>query len=122
MLSSMENNIMTTLANSFKAFIATASLIAFPALAEESYTHTVFSQISDHAEYPRTARLRDQQGVVTLAVTVDHTGNVANLKLVNSSGIPAIDHAALEAAIAAAPYPKPAAQEAEVQGRIRFQL
>ena len=125
MLSSMENNIMTTLANSFKAFVATASLIAFPALAEEAsntYTHQVFTQISDHAEYPRAARLRAEQGVVTLAVTVDHAGNVENLKLVNSSGVPAIDHAALEAAISAAPYPQPAGNEQEVRGKVRFQL
>jgi len=125
MLSSMEINIMTTFANSFKAFVAVASMIAFPALAEEAsgnYTHTVFTQISGHAEYPRAARLLSEEGVVTLSMVVDHAGNVASLKLVNSSGVPAIDHAALEAALAAAPYPQPADQQAEVRGKIRFQL
>jgi protein TonB len=120
---SFQENDMTTLANKLKAATLALGLAAVPALADQpSYSHVVLTQISDHVAYPHSALIREQEGVVTLSLTVDRSGNVADLKLLNSSGIAAIDKAALQAALAAAPYPQPAGVLAEVKGKLRFAL
>jgi TonB family protein len=123
MFTSKESDIMTSFANILRVSAVLASLVAVPALAEDSnYTHRVFSKISTLAVYPRMAQVRDEEGVVTLALTIDRSGNVADVKVVDSSGVATIDQAAVQAARAAAPYPAPADQQAEVTGKIRFEL
>jgi len=119
---------MTSFANVVKVSALAATLAAaVPALADDAvgtgYTHEVLTRISDRAIYPRTALVNAEQGVVTVAVTVDKTGNLAGVNVLNSSGVPAIDLAAIQAAKDAAPFPKPAsATDTVVKGRIRFEM
>ena len=120
-------NIMTSFANLLKASTLALALTAVPALADDAvaptYTHDVLTRISDHAIYPHTAMATAQEGVVTVAVTLDKSGNLAGINVLNSSGVPAIDLAAIQAAKDAAPYPAPtAASETVVKGKIRFSL
>ncbi len=117
--------IMTSFANVLKVSALVASLAAVPALADEtgsSYTHEVLTRVADHAVYPRVAMVNSQEGVVTVAVSLDPRGNLTGVNVLNSSGIPAIDLAAIQAAKDAAPYPAPTAANAVVKGKIRFAL
>jgi TonB family protein len=119
---------MTSFANVLKVSALVASLAAVPALAEEaaangtSYTHEVLTRVADHAVYPRVAMANSEEGVVTVAVSLDTKGNLTGVNVLNSSGIPSIDLAAIQAAKDAAPYPAPSAANAVVKGKIRFAL
>lgn len=118
---------MTSFANLLKASTLAAALVALPAFADDAiaptYTHDVLTRISDHAIYPRTAMASAQEGVVTVAVTLDKSGNLAGINVLNSSGVPSIDLAAIQAAKDAAPYPAPtASSDTVVKGKIRFSL
>ena len=118
---------MTSFAKALKISALAAALTAVPALADDAvspnYTHDVLTRMADHAIYPHGAMATAQQGVVTVAVTVDKTGNLAGINVLNSSGVPAIDLAAIQAAKDAAPYPAPTAgAETVVKGKIRFSL
>ena len=119
---------MTSFAKALKLSALSAALIAVPALANDAvnapdYTHDVLIKVADHAVYPRMAIVTAQQGVVTVAVTVDKSGNLAGVDVLKSSGVPAIDLAAIQAAKDAAPFPAPAADAPTVvKGNIRFEL
>jgi len=117
---------MTSFANLLKVSALAFTLAAVPALADDSaagYTHEVLTRVADHAVYPRTAKSNDEQGVVTVAVSVDKAGNLTGVNVLNSSGVPAIDLAAIQAAKDAAPFPAPAsAASTVVKGNIRFSL
>ena len=115
---------MTSFANILKVPALAATLAAVPALAEETgstYTHDVLVRVADHAVYPRIAEANSEEGVVTVAVALDSKGNLTGVNVLNSSGIPSIDLAAIQAAKDAAPYPAPAANTV-VKGKIRFAL
>ncbi len=47
--------------------------------------------------YPQASRLRNEEGRVTLQVEIDPLGRVADVRVVRSSGFPALDQAAMEA-------------------------
>lgn len=47
-------------------------------------------------EYPRRARMRNQQGKVVLLVSVSSAGRVNDIEVVNSSGFSALDRSALD--------------------------
>ncbi|SRR5579859_492856 len=116
---------MTSFANVLKVSALAASLAALPALADETpaaYTHTVLARVADHAIYPRIAYVNAEEGVVTVAVTLDNKGNLTGVNVLNSSGVTAIDLAAIQAAKDAAPYPAPASANTVVKGKIRFAL
>jgi TonB family protein len=118
---------MTSFANVLKFAALAASLAAVPALADDTtanagYTHTVLARVADHAVYPRIAYVNSEEGVVTVAVTLDGKGNLTGVNVLNSSGVPAIDLAAIQAAKDAAPYPAPSAADTVVKGKIRFAL
>lgn len=118
---------MTSFAKVLKLSALAAALTAVPALADDAaptgYTHDVLTRISEHAVYPHTAMAFSQQGVVTVAVTVDKAGNLSGVNVLSSSGVPAIDLAAIQAAKDAAPYPAPVeAADTVVKGKIRFSL
>ena len=116
---------MTSLANVLKVSALAASLAAVPALADEgaasTYTHDVLTRVADHAVYPHIAKVNEEQGVVTVAVALDNKGNLTGVNVLNSSGVPSIDLAAIQAAKDAAPYPAPTASTV-VKGKIRFAL
>ncbi len=116
---------MTSLAKVLKISALVASLAALPALADDAgatYTHEVLTRVAHHAVYPRLAVANSEEGVVTVAVALDTRGNLTDVNVLKSSGIPAIDLAAIQAAKDAAPYPAPNAANTVIKGKIRFAL
>lgn len=57
--------------------------------------------------YPRQAVERKEQGRVEVSIYVDERGNVLDAVIERSSGFPALDEAAIAAARAASPVPRP---------------
>lgn len=92
---------------------------AFAADAPPAYTKTVMTLVSGKVEYPKMAKMRHQEGVVTLQLTIDGAG-AAQAAVEKSSGIQSLDDAALAAATAAGPFPAPPEAGTVVHGNIRF--
>lgn len=88
--------------------------------APPAYTKTVMTAVAGKVEYPKMARMRHQEGVVTVAVTVDASGGVGKAEVEKSSGIESLDAAALAAVNNAAPFPAPPEAGTVVHGNIRF--
>jgi protein TonB len=98
-------------------------LVAGSALAGDAppaYTKVVMTAVAGKVEYPKMAKMRHQEGVVTVAVTVDAGGAVASATVEKSSGIESLDNAAVAAVNAAAPFPAPPEAGTVVHGNIRF--
>jgi len=93
---------------------------AFAGEAPAAYTKTVMTQVSGKVEYPKMARMRHQEGVVSLQLTIDGGGAIAAATVEKSSGIQSLDDAALNAANSAAPFPAPPEPGTVVHGNIRF--
>jgi len=103
------------------AFISLAVAgTAFAGDAPAAYTKTVMTQISGKVEYPKMAKMRHQEGVVTVQVTIDASGAASAATVEKSSGIESLDNAALNAVNAAAPFPAPPEAGTVVHGNIRF--
>jgi len=99
--------------------ITTAAFAGDPPAA---YTKSVLTQIMGKVNYPKIAKVRNQQGVVTLNVTIDGSGAVKAAAVDGSSGVESLDAAAIQAAKEAAPFPAPPDGGAEVHGNIKFSL
>ena len=93
---------------------------AFAGDASPTYTKTVMTQVSSKVEYPKMARMRHQEGVVTVQVTIDAAGAASAATVEKSSGIESLDNAAIAAVNAAAPFPAPPEAGTVVHGNIRF--
>jgi periplasmic protein TonB len=69
------------------------------------------SALAAHIErfkrYPAAARAHHDQGVATVAFTIDHEGRLLRSSIVQSSGSPALDQETLEMLARAQPLPKP---------------
>jgi protein TonB len=103
--------------------ILSLALVAGAAMAGDAtpaYTKTVMTAVAGKVEYPKMAKMRHQEGVVTVAVTVDAGGAVATAAVEKSSGIESLDNAAVAAVNAAAPFPAPPEAGTVVHGNIRF--
>lgn len=76
-------------------------------------------------EYPRLARKRGWEGVVLVEVSVDAQGRSISLKIVESSGYPVLDQAALQA-LQNASYTPAAGINGPVEGTlevaVRFEI
>jgi TonB family protein len=79
------------------------------------------AQVSGKVEYPKMAKMRHQEGVVTLQLTIDGSG-AAQATVEKSSGIQSLDDAAVAAASAAGPFPAPPEPGTVVHGNIRFNV
>jgi protein TonB len=99
--------------------LSVVSGAAFAGDAPPAYNKTVMIAVSGKVEYPKMAKMRHQEGVVTVAVTVDATGAAVGA-VEKSSGIQSLDDAALAAVAAAAPFPAPPEAGTVVHGNIRF--
>ena len=91
---------------------ASPSLPPAPELAgmrDTNWEGEVLARLEDFRRYPRTARMRRQQGVVYVLAMVDHHGSVLSVRLRESSGIPALDQEAMDTFARAQPLPKPPA-------------
>jgi protein TonB len=69
------------------------------------YLDQLRAWLERHKEYPRSARLRQQEGTVRLRFAMDGTGAVLSYKIVESSGISVLDRAVEEMVARAQPLP-----------------
>jgi periplasmic protein TonB len=69
------------------------------------------SALAAHLErfkrYPTAARARREQGIATVAFTIDHEGHLVNSRIVQSSGSSVLDEETLGMLARAQPMPKP---------------
>ncbi|HNQ92478.1 MAG TPA: energy transducer TonB [Alphaproteobacteria bacterium] len=73
----------------------------------ESYTAHIVSRINAHKFYPSHARQRHEEGDVVLSFHVSRSGDVGNIRIVQSSFSHALDGAAIQAVKASAPFDPP---------------
>lgn len=75
--------------------------------ATPPYAPILLDWLGRHRDYPRTARLRRQEGTPRIALTLDRSGRLLGLELSQPSGHDLLDQAALDMARRAAPFPPP---------------
>lgn len=81
---------------------------ALPAISPlQAYALQLRNLLAAHRAYPQAARLRRQEGVVSIALTIDRAGQLAGVRLYEASAFPVLDEAALAMARRAAPFPPP---------------
>ncbi len=85
----------------------TAPLASVPAASTPPYAPVLLAWLGRYRDYPRAARLRRQEGMPRIALTLDSSGRLLALTLVESSGFALLDEAALDMARRAAPFPPP---------------
>jgi TonB family protein len=90
--------------------------------ASPAYTKDCLIKIYGKVVYPRMAKLRQQEGEVGIAVTVDGSGGASNVAIESSSGVQSLDDAAVQAAKDAAPFSAPAEAGIIVHGKIKFSM
>ncbi|MFC7378921.1 energy transducer TonB [Brevundimonas sp. GCM10030266] len=78
------------------------TLGAAAAADTDVYFARVLAWIERHKRHPG-----DAQGVVTVSFRVDRRGRVSGLRLVRSSGVRALDRAALDQITSTQPFPRP---------------
>lgn len=91
-----------------------------------SWQRALMAHLGRHKSYPKDARSRNLQGDVKLRIVIDRSGQVVTSQVVQTSGQPAIDAAALDMVGRAAPVPKlPSSVQAaqvEIVVPLRFRL
>ena len=86
---------------SIAAAPAPGSTNAFP----PNWVSLLFSHLLRYRQYPSSAQAARQEGVVTLAFTMDRNGRVLSRYIAHSSGVPALDAEALAMIERAQPLP-----------------
>lgn len=81
--------------------------VAAPKVSPAKWQSRVLSWLNRHKRYPSSAKSRRQEGLVQVAFTVDQGGRVTSSRVSRSSGIPALDQAALDMVRRASPVPAP---------------
>jgi periplasmic protein TonB len=61
----------------------------------ERYLGLIRSRVQALIEYPQQARLRRQQGTVTVSFSINNEGRADDIEVLNSSGSPLLDQAAV---------------------------
>lgn len=95
---------------------------AQPEFTEEDYRDLVDRKIRDSVQYPERAKKRNLQGRVTVAVTIGADGEIAELKITQSSGHRVLDRAVLKAVSESAPFSNPPDGPVTVIVPIQFRL
>jgi protein TonB len=67
------------------------------------------SHLQKHKRYPRSARIKREEGTAQVRFTLDRDGRVLSSEIVASSGISSLDSASLALLARAQPLPKPPA-------------
>ena len=83
-------------------------------LISGSYTRELVSQVQKNQEYPDKAARNNEQGDVTVKVTIDANGEVLEVDLVERSGSRTLDKATVKMVRRAAPF-KPIPKELKLQ-------
>ncbi|AZN35572.1 TonB family protein [Iodobacter ciconiae] len=71
-----------------------------------SWEGKVLTRLERFRRYPAAARIRGDEGVAYLRILINREGQVLSARLERSSGVPALDKAAMEALSRAAPLPR----------------
>ncbi|MEJ2792938.1 TonB family protein [Iodobacter sp. LRB] len=71
-----------------------------------SWEGKVLARLERFRRYPAAARMRGDEGVAYLRIMINREGQVLSAKLERSSGVPALDKAAMEALSRASPLPR----------------
>lgn len=69
-----------------------------------SYLNKVRKKISLNWQYPPIAYEKNQEGIVSVRISINADGSVADIRLLSSSGSTLLDEGALSAVKSAAPY------------------
>jgi periplasmic protein TonB len=75
--------------------------------ALRTWRQALIAQIERHKQFPKSAQ--GQSGVSSVAFTIDRDGRLTEVRLVASSGSPALDQASLDLIRRAEPFPAPPA-------------
>ncbi len=88
--------------------IATAPPPPRPSRAQVTSWHrSIALQLERHKGYPASARSRHQTGVVQVSFVINRTGHVVSSRIVQSSGVAALDQETLATVQRAQPFPLP---------------
>lgn len=71
----------------------------------QGYRKTLEAHLARHQQYPAMARMRRQQGTITVAFTIDHQGRLLSSKLLGRTPFPLLNREALALIERAAPFP-----------------
>jgi len=82
---------------------------AVPGVSPEQWQQQVLRYLDRRKVYPREAQRAGQEGVARITFSIDSAGRVLSVSLAGSSGIPALDQAALDTVRGASPVPSPPA-------------
>ena len=72
---------------------------------EPSWESRLFRKLQQAKRYPSEARARGEQGVVTLAFSIDRNGHVTSRRITEGSGYTALDEEAMALVMRAQPMP-----------------
>lgn len=78
-----------------------------PANAQVAWQKALNSHLNRYKRYPDGARARGVQGMVSVAFTIDRSGQIIASHVVQSSGSPLLDEEALAVLKRASPLPRP---------------
>ena len=86
---------------------ATAPPRANAPRAVARWESTLAAHLERFKRYPDKARARGDQGIATVAFTIDHDGRLVTSRIVQSSGSETLDEETLAMLVRAQPLPKP---------------
>jgi protein TonB len=92
-----------------------------PAIPGPDWRRALSSWLAAHKTYPDAARSRGIEGSVSVRVSIDATGQVTNVTILQGSGSPILD-AAAEALLRNASLPPPGAGAVTVSLRLNYKL
>jgi protein TonB len=100
--------------------------VAAPGPSPEQWQQQVLAYLDRRKLYPREAQRAGQEGVARITFAIDSAGRVLSVSLAGSSGIAALDQAALNTVRRASPLPSPPADMGQgsltLTASIRFTL
>ncbi|HNG61302.1 MAG TPA: TonB family protein, partial [Cellvibrionaceae bacterium] len=74
-------------------------------LVQQLYIAKLSKRTAGFVKYPKSALSKEQEGTVRLAITINRSGQVTNVKSSSTNEVPVLTQAAVEAANRASPYP-----------------
>jgi periplasmic protein TonB len=86
--------------------LAQAATVPFEGYARAAYVGALMKHLNRFKQYPQSAKLRREQGVVSMRFTIDRNGHVLSSSVTRSSGSKALDAEVLEALKRADPLPR----------------
>jgi len=91
---------------SIQPFTPDSSRSESPSQSGEDYIQEIRREFEEHMSYPKEARTRRLQGVAVVRLIINEDGSLMDIEIVESSGHPVIDNAALQTVRRASPLPR----------------